>query len=472
MGRIVLLVALALFASACDDPSTRGPGDPSHPDLACKACHDGGLSDRATPATSDASCTAAGCHADGGPGTVLVSGTRIPHREHGDTAVARPSCAGCHTHEGPGASLATTTDACFLCHSQRLTGEETKDCMYCHPQPQHIAFASQGTPIPHSGVPWVEETCIRCHFDVSRATTHVDLSSCTDCHSDTRRAAQLGAGTDLHPGHEGLSCTQCHTSDQHRIRAMSSAVALRCSDCHSVDHGVEVDEAWNDPGGCDACHENSHQAQQALFLGYVPGRTISQPSFKFLAGMTCRSCHTRGTDPDPLSRAVTPEDHVAATAGTPASCGACHRSEYGRIPDWWTRGGRERVAAVRGYLERAERTLGESLPDTASVLLGRARTAVELVGNAGVQHNLELGDRVLRESLDHIGLAYRLSAQFPPAAPDLGTPARRWFCSSCHYPIGQPAITGTMPSEPHAELRRKLERQWVDPATELPLPPQ
>ena len=213
-------------------------------------------------------------------------------------------------------------------------------------------------------------------------------------------------------------------------------------------------------------------AQQALFLGYVPGRTISQPSFKFLSGMTCRSCHTRGGEPVIPAADVTPDDHIAATAGTPASCGACHRPEYGRIPAWWSQGGRQRVAAVRSYLERAERSLGESMPDTASVLLGRARSAVELVGEAGVQHNLELGDRVLRESLDHIGLAYRLSAQFPPAAPDLGTPARRWFCSSCHYPIGQPAITGTMPSEPHAELRRKLERQWVDPATEPPLLPQ
>jgi hypothetical protein len=129
------------------------------------------------------------------------------------------------------------------------------------------------------------------------------------------------------------------------------------------------------------------------------------------------------------------------------------------------------VAAVRRYLERAEQTLGQPAPDTAHVLLGRARTAVELVDAAGVQHNLELADRILRESLDHIGLAYRLSAQFPPAAPDLGTPARRWFCSSCHYPIGQPAITRSMPSEPHEELRRKLERQWVDPATEPPLPP-
>ena len=47
-----------------------------------------------------------------------------------------------------------------------------------------------------------------------------------------------------------------------------------------------------------------------------------------------------------------------------------------------------------------------------------------LVDDAGVQHNLELADRVLRESLDHIGLAYRLSAQFPPAAPDLGMISR------------------------------------------------
>lgn len=474
MGRSVLLAALALSALqavGCDSPPGREPGDPLHPNLACRACHDGGLSDRAMPATSTGACTANGCHAEGGPGTIVVAGTPIPHRAHGDTAVARPACAGCHTHGGGGQPLVARTDACFLCHSGRLVGDDPQDCMYCHRQPQHVALASQGTPLPHSGVPWVEATCVRCHYDVSRGTTHVDLATCSACHSDTQRAARLGAGTDLHPIHDGLSCTQCHGSDQHRIEAMSSAVDLQCSDCHAVDHGIDVDPAWDDADGCNTCHEEVHQAQQSLFLGYVPGRAISQPSFKFLEGMTCRSCHTSALGgPAPVA-ASTPDDHLPATRGVPASCGACHRPEYARIPAWWSLGGRQRVAAVDRYLGQAERELGPSAPDTARLLLGRARTVVDLVDEGGVQHNIELADRILRESLDHIGLAYRLSARFPPAAPDLGTPARRWFCSSCHYPIGQPAITSSMPTEPHEELRRKLERQWVDPGTEPPFPP-
>jgi len=240
---------------------------------------------------------------------------------------------------------------------------------------------------------------------------------------------------------------------------MSSAVELQCSHCHTIDHFVEVAVSWDGPSGCRLCHSDTHQAQQALFLGHAPGRPSSQPAFKFLEGMTCRSCHR---SPDATRQATDPE-HLSAAVSTSSSCSACHRPEYASIPAWWSRGGEQRVRLVGRYVSDAERMLGANPPDTVRVLLGLARSAVDLVGDGGIAHNIELGDRLLRESLDHVGLAYRLSAEYPPAPPDLGIRARRWFCSSCHYPLGQPTITSNMPREPHEELRRKLEREWSDP---------
>jgi hypothetical protein len=125
---------------------------------------------------------------------------------------------------------------------------------------------------------------------------------------------------------------------------------------------------------------------------------------------------------------------------------------------------------VDRYVSTAERALASNPPDTVRVLLERARGALDLLADGGIAHNLEFGDRLLRESLDQIGLAYRLSAEYPPAPPDLGIQARRWFCSSCHYALGQTRITSDMPREPHAELQRKLEREYpgADPLGIMP----
>ena len=56
-----------------------------------------------------------------------------------------------------------------------------------------------------------------------------------------------------------------------------------------------------------------------------------------------------------------------------------------------------------------------------------------LVRTAGGQHNLELADRIFRNSVAHVENAYRLSGRRAPAEPQLGNTAHVGTCTFCHY---------------------------------------
>jgi hypothetical protein len=204
---------------------------------------------------------------------------------------------------------------------------------------------------------------------------------------------------------------------------MSSAVLLVCGDCHTREHDVALGVDWDNDVTCASCHQAVHQPQQRLLLGMVPGAQAS-PSSKFIAGMTCRSCHVRPTAADPSG---------AAVRGQAEACAGCHRTEYGRVLDWWLEGTRARTRSVSAYITRAGRELGAAAPDSARRLVAGAAELMQLVEQAGGQHNLEVSDRIFRESVDRVKRAYGLAGRVPPAPPVLGSPAHEGMCSYCHY---------------------------------------
>lgn len=419
-----------------------------HEGMACAACHSGAQADSGLASVPRATCTSSKCHEDGGPPTVRAGSISFPHRNHGQKGDVNASCAGCHDHHEGADALHVDVDACALCHVAEVSGEKSSECRTCHQQPNHVALTSQALPIPHSSIPWVETGCVRCHYDVARPPVKVSTQRCAACHTDLQRVIAAGIGDNLHPRHEGISCIRCHSGGAHRVQAMSSAVELVCSDCHTTEHGLRMPSEWNDSETCDNCHQTVHQAQQRLLLGTpLDDGGMSAPSTKFLAGITCRSCHIRppGTDTT-----------AAPVRGQAEACAGCHRGEYRQVLDWWVEGTRTRGRSMLAYTERAVAEL-TSAPDTAQRLAASALTAVQLVAEAGGQHNLELADRIFRESSARTVQAYRLAGRVPPAPPALGTSAHEGLCTYCHYGSQGAGNLRQMPADFHAQVMKPKE---------------
>ena len=305
-------------------------------------------------------------------------------------------------------------------------------------------LTSQGVAVSHSQLPWMEIGCVRCHYDVADPPTSVAPSRCRQCHSDLADLNRRAVGRDLHPIHDGLTCTTCHEKRTHEVKAMSSAVDLVCSDCHLEVHGFDLKEGrWPESGTCAACHQRVHASQQRLLLGITPASGPAAPSAHFMAGLTCRSCHV----PDEAAQG----QPTTPIRGRASACTGCHPRQYARVLDWWREGLRTRFDRTRAYLDTAEPQL-VGVPDTARDLFGEAEAMVSLIRWGGGEHNLELSDRLMREAVDRAQRAYRVAGRTPPPPPDLGRVPHAGLCSYCHYRSTEPRNFGRMPADFHQSV--------------------
>lgn len=446
MGRALLIAAALCAAFGCARPPEQvaAHAGKGHESLTCAACHGNTMQVTASTArVSDATCTKGGCHEDRGPADVQLARVRFRHRQHGGGPI-QATCAGCHMHpmDTRDKTLASRGEACALCHADQLAGKRSADCRACHADPAHVPVSSQGVPIPHSSLPIAETGCLRCHYDVSAPRTTVSTSRCASCHTGEKEGRR-GVGEDLHPAHAGVGCTGCHEGMSHRVVSMSSAVVLDCRDCHGAAHGIALASLGNPSATCNGCHAGSHQAQQRLILGQVPGMP-PEPSMKFIAGMMCRSCHT------PPGRAMATGARPVRGAGS--ACVGCHRPEYAQVLQWWIQGTRARGDAVSAYLRQAETSLGSSAPDSSRRLLASVREALSVVANGGGQHNLDLSDAIFREGVVRVRSAYAIAGRSAPPAPALGSEPHVGFCSYCHYSSSERWEFGRMPADFHRQV--------------------
>ena len=400
-------------------------GDP-HVGIECAACHAGPGADRSLASVPAATCTTSGCHDDGAPEETEVGRVAFTHREHGLLEEPAVGCAGCHTHPSGDEPLRAGGSTCGLCHQEELTGGDAQECRSCHTLPTHIGFTSQEVPVPHADLPWIEDGCLRCHYDVSDPLRAVPLRSCADCHEDAAELGEALAEEELHPSHTGVSCTACHAPDTHRIAAMSTAVGLQCAGCHLEEHGVDPGPPALPTAACNQCHAESHRENQRLLLGLALDDAVPAPHFS--DGLTCRSCHG---DPGTAT-----ENRPRTTAD---ACVDCHRPEYGEVLDWWREGVGDRSRMVEGYLSRAESALG---PGAAG--LAEARGLLELVREGTGAHNLPLTHRLFRAALARAAEAYEVAGRRPPRPPGLGRAPREGLCTYCHYRVNEPGLTEEM----------------------------
>ena len=445
MGRRLLLSlgACGLLAG-CQWLEPVEISDRAHVGVECAECHTGARADRGLGASDVDGCTAAGCHSDGGPGRAELLTPGFAHRDHGgDSVSVATGCAGCHAHTAGGEPLTASMTSCSLCHISDAASGNAAECRLCHADPEHVALTTQGVAIPHRDVPRIDGGCIRCHYDVSPVPVEVSVLSCGTCHQDTDAAVAEAGSRDPHPDHTGVACGSCHQDEPHEVRAISSAVALECGDCHARIHDVEPSPEWPGTATCNACHEAVHAPQQALFLGMVPGVAGSRPSDKFMDGLSCRSCHV-------ASPAQDPEE---ALNGSADGCVGCHRSEYGEVLDWWIEGADRRLATVRRAVERGAQRLEAS--GAAGPRLDSAQIALRAVEEGGPVHNLPLAHDLLVRAQRQVEQAYRDGGAAPPATTDLGSTPSMGLCTYCHYRTDDAWAFQEMSGEFHREAMRR-----------------
>ena len=465
MGRTLFLTALVLAVTAltgCGDAAIGSAvAEGGHRGVACAACHEF-VDGRAVPSeyglgalladpdiqnnttVPSATCSVSGCHDDGRPERVAELALTVAHPTHwADSLAMEVGCVACHTHQDGGAPLDVARGSCSLCHISEAAEGNAGECRLCHTEPNHVAFTSQNVAIPHQDVPSLDGGCVRCHYDVSPVPVEVSVLACADCHESADSLARASASVDPHLDHTEIGCARCHQDQGHEVRALSSAVALECGDCHGEIHGVEPEPTWPGTETCNACHGEIHAPEQALLLGMVAGVPGSRPSEKFMDGLSCRSCHVASPAHDPQ----------ASLNGSVDGCVGCHRAEYGEVLDWWVEGSSTRVASVRRVVDRAvERLAGNA---AAAPRLDSALAALTAVEEGGAVHNLPLSHELLQRAQDQLAQAYRDGGGTAPAMTDLGSEPRMGLCTYCHYRSDDEWAFQEMSGEFHREALRR-----------------
>lgn len=486
----LLAPALALTLGACagvegpeETRRTLSTGaaleeDP-HAEYLCSACHEyvessqsllslsrythpDSLSVRA-PASA-ARCSDSGCHEDVGPREITYRSVTFPHRRHGlgpepdgddgedaTQPYVEMSCAGCHGHDSGTEPLSVSTDACSLCHLNEQSAGNQGECRQCHTVMDQAGQVSATLQIPHEGLPWIDGGCIRCHYDVSQASTVPRDNTCVNCHLDDPALARAEADEAIHAQHVDVGCSSCHTAEAHRVQGMTTAVNLDCAGCHLEAHEVEVTDTWPERGTCISCHADSHEVQQRLLLGVIPGRPQADPSEKFMQGLNCGSCHIPPDEGGPTLASADEGVH-----GSAQSCQTCHLDEYDMVLDWWEEGADARLDRVRGMIARARSRLRSSEGGLAAV--DSAAALVALVDSAGAVHNLPLSHRMMVDAVETVIRGYGAAGVSPERAPELGRQPSQGLCSYCHYRIDDPWLFEDMSGEFHRKVMRLENR--------------
>lgn len=412
--------AAALFVSC----GRIGGRRTAHDRLACAGCHRVTETVEGRSAVPNTACSSERCHPDGGGDTARLAMVTFRHRDHPALGGGTVSCASCHVHTRGQRVLRASGESCALCHQKEITRED--GCALCHPQPRHERRTSQGILVSHAAISEARISCTRCHYQLLEGTGAVSATRCRDCHAEADTTKLIPADS-AHATHRDYACTACHGTIRHRIVAMSTSVRLVCTDCHARGHRRPIPADTSATAKCDDCHRNVHAAQQRLMIGVLPGEPL-EPTVMFMGGLSCRSCHARP--------GVAAPRRGEGLRGNDAACVGCHGAAWSGYLALWNRGYARRREWVLAYLRQARAAVAGA--GNGAAALGRitqGQIFVAEVDSARPVHNLQAADELLRRALTEGVQAYRAAGLAPAREPELGPPARRGTCMSCHYGV-------------------------------------
>ncbi|MGH7688480.1 MAG: cytochrome c3 family protein [Gemmatimonadaceae bacterium] len=366
----------------------------------------------------DASCMRSGCHSDRLiEGVVDFKGVPFDHATHlGQTVRGMQlHCTSCHSQIVQGTHIAVTQQTCFLCHfKDRPPGQPIGGCTGCHRSPPTVT-SPEGLVINHAQYVKDRIDCLSCHSQVTQGTGVADEARCVTCHNEPARLAQFNNVPLMHQVHvaqHNMACIQCHTSLDHRVVALKTAVVL----------------------DCQSCHTNVHRDEQRLYAGIGGHGVPNTPSTMYSARVDCLGCH---------NQASKLPGHDTVNVATAASCMACHGITYANVLPGWEAGMEQKVRAVGPVVSAAE-AAAAVLPlgrrAIADSLLGEARQNLEFVRSGKGAHNIVYADQLLRASVSLVRQAVAQSG-LPYRVPNvnLGPPMGEGEneCLQCHYGVEQ-----------------------------------
>ncbi len=282
-----------------------------HADLPCARCH------AAPPAGGrggTASAGPAGRRAGkGAPSAAL------------DFRGLKPACASCHKDPHRG-SLGATCASCHSASSFRVTtfrhpgdqaffagGHAAASCAACHRGA--TAGGKQPVPVGDRTYHGLSRACASCHKDPHLGQVG---TSCESCHAvdGAKFAPKLfdhaKAAFPLQGRHVTVPCASCHRKETGAFPSgTGTAVRLKglrttCTPCHTDVHKGQLGPT------CQSCHTQTSFAVKEY-------RHRGEPGF-FVGGhltAPCAKCHARPAAGAP-----------PRLAGTPTTCGSCHRDPH------------------------------------------------------------------------------------------------------------------------------------------------
>jgi hypothetical protein len=170
---------------------------------------------------------------------------------------------------------------------------------------------------------------------------------------------------------------------------------------------------------CEACHQQGHSPQMALYSG-TGGRGVApMPSPMYEAGVRCEGCHMG-----------LPGETAAVNRASDISCMACHGANYRKVYLAWKTGTEQRAAALGRQLDETTRAMGLA----ASPKLVDARFNQGLVARGHGIHNVSYSYALLRQAHADMNTARR-ERGLPPLPSPWREPPYASPCFGCHEGI-------------------------------------
>jgi len=315
----VFVISLALAGPAGAGPGAPAPRAPGHADLACAACHPGGVS-----AAQPVVCASGSCHA-------RIAEKRAASRHDAEYLKgSAPSCVLCHG----GHPVVTGADAAGRVCDLKV---ETR-CLSCHAAERYVVGPG---PMPPGTVVQPDRnihaaarrakgcrtagiSCFTCHG--MHGTAALDdpespvsrnrvASTCGRCHRKERKEyLESIHGRGLERGNPWApTCVSCHGAHgvlgarARKARTSVGKVVYTCAECHEDPrvikaaglpgnavlnyerslHGIAYRCGIRDVATCISCH-----GYHAVFRSDAPPSLVSQQNIR----RTCGSCHAVVTE--------------------------------------------------------------------------------------------------------------------------------------------------------------------------------
>lgn len=301
------------------------------------------------------------------------------------------TCETCHPSVTHGSHMKIVDeDACISCHFIGAPrGEAITGCPSCHGSPTKTVDL-HGMAFNHTSYLTKGMQCNQCHLDVIQGKGTVPRDRCHKCHED--RSYKYNNPVFVHNTHvtkEHLTCGTCHRPMHHGEIHMIQALESTCTDCH----------------------QDRHNYQRELYMGFGATETTNMPDSMFLNQVSCEGCHPNKIRTSTGNQRITKAESLRETAH---ACVECHGRPYDALMYHWIATGNSMVSYVNTAMNRENAAIAASPASgfkkrEARSLVQRARFNERFVAWSRPSHNIRYTQQILMNSLGFLDKASALT---------------------------------------------------------------